>query len=219
MVKVERSFPAPESLGIEAQKTSGSYSESDVVEQLKKDFHNKCYLCEMDNLQDPQIEHLLPHMNGKYVERKFDWNNLFWSCGHCNNVKNQRKYDEGIIDCCKEDPESLIFFKLENEDVLVYAKVQENERVALTAQLVTEIFNLKNTGMRVYKSEMRFQELNREMNKLYDTLEEMKENPDSAFVLRKLKALLRRESRFAAFKRNYVREHQEKFPQLSQYIA
>ena len=219
MVKVERSFPAPKSLGIEAQKTSGSYSESDVVEQLKKDFHNKCYLCEMDNLQDPQIEHLLPHMNGKYVERKFDWNNLFWSCGHCNNVKNQRKYDEGIIDCCKEDPESLICFKLENEDVLVYAKVQENERVALTAQLVTEIFNLKNTGMRVYKSEMRFQELNREMNKLYDTLEEMKENPDSAFVLRKLKALLRRESRFAAFKRNYVREHQEKFPQLSQYIA
>lgn len=29
--------------------------------------------------------------------------------------------------------------------------------------------------MRVYKSDFRFQELNREMNKLYDSLEEMKE--------------------------------------------
>ncbi len=82
--------------------------------------------------------------------------------------------------------------------------------------MIVEIFNLKNTGMRVYKSEMRVQELNLEMNKLYDTLEEMQENPESKFVLRKVKALLRRESRFAAFKRNYVRE---KFPQLLQYIA
>ena len=47
----------------------------------------------------------------------------------------------------------------------------------------------------------------------------MQEEPDSKLVLRKLKALLRKESKFAAFKRNYVRENQEKFPQLLQYIA
>ena len=219
MVKLERTFPAPKSLQIEAQKASGSYAEPDVIEQLKRDFNNKCYLCELDNLQDPQVEHLLPHMNGKYLERKFDWNNLFWSCGHCNNVKNQRKYDVGIIDCCKENPEELISFKLENEEVQINAWEQKNTKAILTAQLITEIFSMKNTGMRVYKSEMRFQELNREMNKLYDTLEEMQEEPDSKLVLRKLKALLRKESKFAAFKRNYVRENQEKFPQLLQYIA
>ena len=54
MVKVERSFPAPASLEVEAKKPSGSYSEQDVVEQLKKDFHDKCYICEIKNLQDPQ---------------------------------------------------------------------------------------------------------------------------------------------------------------------
>ena len=36
--------------------------------------------------------------------------------------------------------------------------------------------------------------------------------------MRKLKALLRRESEFAAFKRGYVRENIEKFPQLLEYI-
>ena len=91
MVKVERSFPAPESLAKEAQKKNGSYSEPDVIRRLKKDFHDKCYICEMNHLQDPQVEHLLPHKNGKFPERKYDWNNLFWSCGHCNNVKNQQK--------------------------------------------------------------------------------------------------------------------------------
>ncbi len=64
MVKVKRTFPAPASLEIE-------------IRQLRDDFHNKCYICEMKNLQDPEVEHLLPHKNGKYWDRKFDWNNLF----------------------------------------------------------------------------------------------------------------------------------------------
>ena len=70
-------------------------------------------------------------------------------------------------------------------------------------KLITEVFNLKNTGMRVYKSDFRFQELNREMNKLYDSLEEMKEPSQQKLALRKVKSLLRRESKFAAFKHNF----------------
>ena len=115
MVKVERSFPTPDSLAEEKKKANGSYSEPDVIERLAKDFHNKCYICELDKLQDPQVEHLRPHFGGKNIERKFDWNNLFWSCSHCNGVKNQRKYDESIIDCCKLDPEERIYFKVKDE--------------------------------------------------------------------------------------------------------
>lgn len=158
MVKIERSYPAPVSLAIEKEKVNGSYSESDVVQQLLKDFHNKCYICEMKELQDPQIEHLVPHKNGKYKDRKFDWGNLFLSCGHCNGVKNQSKYEEGILDCCKEDPEKMISFKI-------------------------------------------------------------KENPSSRIVVRKLKVLLKRKSAFAGFKRCFVREHCNEYPELAQFIA
>ena len=182
------------------------------------DFHNKCYICELSELQDAQVEHLLPHFDGKYPERKFDWNNLFWSCGHCNNVKNQRIYDEGIIDCCKDAPEESIIFRLQGNEIDVHAVNNENRQAALTAKLITEVFNLKNTGMRVYKSDFRFQELNREMNKLYDSLEEMQDPKQQKFALRKIKSLLRRESRFAAFKRNYIRENQEKYPDLIEYL-
>ena len=218
MVKVERSFPAPKSLEIEAKKANGSYSEPDVVEQLKKDFHNKCYICEINNLQDPEVEHLLPHKNGLYIERKFDWNNLFWSCGHCNKVKNRQEYDNGILDCCNQDPEEVICFRTENNNVDVTAKNQADIVAVLTSELVQEVFNIKNTGMRIYKSELRLQELNMEMNILYDNLEELKKNPDSKIVLRKLKALLRRESRFSAFKRCYIRDNINLFPQLSDYL-
>lgn len=61
-------------------------------------------------MQDPQIEHLKPHSVGRDIEQKLElWNNLFWSCGHCNGIKNQRKYDEHIIGCCKVDPEDRIY--------------------------------------------------------------------------------------------------------------
>ncbi len=214
MIKVERSFPAPESLAVEAQKANGSYSKPDVVSRLKEDFHDKCYICEINHLQDPQVEHLLPHKGGTYPERKFDWNNLFWSCGHCNYVKNQSKYDDGIIDCCKEDPEELIWFRFEEKNVQVSAKNKENRKAALTAELVTEVFNRKNTGMRIYSSEQRMTELTIEMNKLYSTLEEMEEHPESQFALRKARALLRTESKFVAFKRCYVRENADRYPAL-----
>lgn len=219
MVKIERTLPPPGSLAIEAKKANGSYKESDVVKQLRKDFHDKCYICEMGELQDAEVEHLLPHKNGKYPERKFDWNNLFWSCGHCNSVKNKTKYEVGIIDCCSVDPEDKMYFRLEAENVIVLAKNEEDQQAVLTSELVTEVFNQKNTGMREYKSAMRFQKLTEEMNKFYHAIEELNENPESKFALRKMKALLRRESAFAAFKRNYVRENAGSYPELLAYIA
>lgn len=52
MVKVERSFPAPKSLAEEAKKVYGRYDKEDVVKRLREDFHNKCYICEMKELQE-----------------------------------------------------------------------------------------------------------------------------------------------------------------------
>lgn len=176
MVKVDRSYPAPKSLAVEAKKNSGSYSEEDVIAQLKNDFHNKCYICEMNELQDPQVEHLLPHKNGRYPFRKFDWENLFWSCGHCNGVKNREEYEESIINCCIDDPEDSILFRLDSNNVEVLAKSMADRKAVKTAQLVWEIFNIRNTGMRIYKSEMRLKELQKEMNVLYDKLEAYKKS-------------------------------------------
>lgn len=141
MVKVERTLPAPASLLTESRKENGIYALTDVVQQLRQDFHDKCYVCEMKNLQDPQIEHLLPHKNGKYKDREFDWKNLFWSCGHCNNVKNQKKYEGQILDCCEVDPEKVLSFNIEMNDVKVLVKDSNDEKAIKTARLVEEVFN------------------------------------------------------------------------------
>lgn len=176
MIKVERSFPAPASLDIEKEKKNGSYTESDVITQLKSDFHNKCYICGLKGLQDPQVEHLRPHKDGQYKDLKFDWENLFLSCGHCNSVKNQEKYENNIIDCCKEDPEAFIDFQLKENNVLVMAKEEDNIVAMRTAELITEVFTKKKTGLQTFKSEHRVRAHQLEMNVFYDSLEEYREN-------------------------------------------
>ena len=177
MVKVARSFPAPESLAEEAKKANGRYDRADVIERLKRDFHNKCYICGMKELQDPNVEHLLPHKNGKYPERKFDWENLFWACRHCNGVKNNGKYDAGVIDCCRQDPEKYLDFQLKDNDVVIRVIEENDEIYNRTALLITETFTLKNTGMRTYTSDERLRLLQKEMNLLYGQLEKLHNSP------------------------------------------
>mgnify|MGYP002863741611 CR=1 FL=1 len=105
MIRVQRSYPAPASLAVEEKKASGSYNLPDVTERLRGDFCDKCYICEIKPVTDPEVEHRLPHKNNTIPGRKFNWENLYWSCRHCNSVKNQAKYDERILDCCACDPE------------------------------------------------------------------------------------------------------------------
>lgn len=219
MVKVERSFPAPESLAEEAKKVNGRYDKPDVIERLKEDFHNKCYICGMKDLQDPNVEHLLPHKNGKYPERKFDWENLFWACGHCNGVKNKDKYDGGIIDCCRQDPEKYLRFQVRNNDVFVDVTDSDDDLSKRTAMLICETFSMKNTGMRTYTCDERLRLLQKEMNLLYKQLEKIRRDPDSKVVRRTIRSLLSRESAFAAFKRCYMREHAGEYPQLQKYVS
>lgn len=218
MVKVERSYPAPESLAKESLKKSGSYNKPDVVERLKKDFHDKCYICELKGLQDPEVEHLMPHKQGEYPERMFDWDNLFWCCGHCNGVKNNGKYDNGIIDCCKQDPEEVIKLSLVNDEIIVDVLKKDDEKAQLTARLIYETFNLKNTGIRTAACENRTKALMKEMNKLYQGLEKYKANPKSVKNNKIMQAILRRESAFAAFKRDYVKERISDYPGIEAFI-
>ncbi|WP_298672579.1 hypothetical protein [uncultured Megasphaera sp.] len=204
MVKCDKSPIAPASLEIEKAKgNSGSYRNDDVVKQLKTDFHDKCYICELKGLQDPEIEHLTPHKGN--LDLKFDWNNLFWSCGHCNSIKNQRKYDGNIINCCQEDPEKHIKCEYKDRQVSITA-LDKEPTSRLTAELIYEVFNLKNTGMRINKSEYRFKALQKEMNIFYNELQNYEEHK-TTMNKRRVMVRLKRDAAFAAFKRTYIRNN------------
>lgn len=95
MINIVKSQPAPECLAIEKDKANGDYKCGDVQTRVKADFHNKCYICENSKPTSINIEHFRPHRGNK--DLMFDWNNLFFACFHCNNLKSDDFTD--ILDC------------------------------------------------------------------------------------------------------------------------
>ena len=220
MIKIERTPTAPPSLAVESKKACGSYREPDVIEQLKKDFHGKCYICELDDLTDIQVEHLLPHHNRRIKERVFDWNNLFYSCPHCNNIKKESKYDEKILDCCVEDPEKYLYHCYSAQTVkIIPADGITDEKSIMTADLIQNCFELRNTGIRIVGCDARLSRLADTMNKLYATLGNYKQDTSSKKYYYALRAMLKREYKFAAFTRHYVRTHLQDYPELSDLVS
>ena len=114
MIKVNRELnsekitKAIEILQKEKAKDRGKYNTEEVVEALEAVFSSKCYICENKKITSYNIEHLKPHKD-KNIDLKFDWNNLFLACAHCNNIK--RANYENILDCTKVDVDELIYFK------------------------------------------------------------------------------------------------------------
>lgn len=142
MINIKRSQPAPECLSTEKLKKNGNYKCGDVEDRLQRDFHHKCYLCEEKYISSINVEHRVPH-RGVNRDLMFDWNNLFWSCGHCNSTKSI-KY-ENILDCTDDSISivDLLIHGFEHWSTMkVEVKSLKNEpAVNETASLLNEIYN------------------------------------------------------------------------------
>ena len=67
MVYFQKSQPAP--------NISRNYNTPEVLQRLKQDFKNKCYICEQKEATNINIEHFIAHQGDDSL--KYDWNNLF----------------------------------------------------------------------------------------------------------------------------------------------
>ena len=221
MVKIERSYPAPLSLAAEEERGGVDYRGEDVIRQLVSDFHGKCYLCEIDKLQSVQVEHLRPHHDKSDRARLLDWDNLFLCCGHCNSVKNQACYETDVVDCCRTDPEQILEQQLDKSGhVCVQPRIDTPEAI-VTARLLTECFERRNTGIREIECQTRADELKAELAVLYKQLGQLRRGTASKKerALRTLRGLLNREHRFAGFLRTYVRSRLEDYPELESLVS
>ncbi len=87
----------------------------------------------------------------------------------------------------------------------------------MTAVLLTECFELTNTGIRECECQIRVDALSLTMTTLYKTLEKYHTDP-SKCNLRILRGMLSRTYKFAGFTRTYVRNHLEDYPDLADYV-
>lgn len=223
MIKVERKSSEKAEKAIESLRRekarSGSYNTPEVNAALREMFHGKCYICENKQITSYQIEHLVSHRGN--ADLKYDWNNLFLACAHCNNTKLD-KY-EPIIDCTKENVEALIALRrtgyFGTDEKLLFEKLDDRIEVENTIKLLQEVYygstpqkKMESTILRrmLRKEFSAFKEYVREYHEAED-----EEKEDLKYLLQKE---LRDSSPFAAFKRWLIRDNREVYAELLGYI-
>lgn len=223
MIKIERKQTAKTQKAIaslqQAKIKKRSYNTPEVNAALSEIFHGKCYICESKGITSYQIDHLIPHRGDEKL--KYDWENLFLACAHCNNTKLD-KY-EPIIDCTKEDVEKKIAFRKKGyfgtDEQLLFECLDHDETTVNTVRLLQEVYYgstpQKQMEARTIRRNLR-KELSEFKNEVREYLEA--EDGDKEDLEYELKRQLRDASPYAAFKRWLIRDNQSAFPELLKYI-
>lgn len=196
---------SPKCLEKEKNKADGNYGCGNVYDLLNKDFKNKCYLCESEVLI-PEIEHFIPNSvdNGKY---KFDWNNLFFACSHCNGIKsdnyNTNKSNQ-ILNCTNINHNVFGWIKYEitnpiKKEIKI-TPLNNDIKTKNTAELLNKIYNVDSKGRRKTVAIKIHKKIIKEILKLQLIFKNITTIPEDEDMLEDIKRRLRKSSPYSAFK-------------------
>ncbi len=232
MINIIRKEEEPNCLSIEKQKEIDKIKKNGIVDcgkgdenvrvKLKKDFLNKCYICESRGIVS-EIDHFKPWI-GENIDLKFEWNNLFYSCGYCNGKKSSvynNSCDNMILDCTnpKEDVENCLIYKKAKNlkskfDISVAKEFENDNKVLKTAEFLNKIYNgnEKRANTDTLKENILynlkiFQE---NVRKYFEKIDNTKYEKRIIFELSK-------RSPFTAFKRQIIKD-KKKLHQFKKYF-
>lgn len=206
MVKISKSLLP---IGTDIKKEEDYRSEK-IISILQKDFYNKCYLCEEKNPTTINVEHFRSCKNNDYL--KYNWDNLFYACAHCNRIKGSQ-YDH-IIDCTKNDPEKRIHIVFESypEHYVEVIDRSYNAENSETRELLDKIYNGAGTAISEFEARNLKGKISEEIKEFAECIEDYLNEKDIKLRMlywKRIKKMLSRESSFAGFKRSIVRGSKE----------
>jgi hypothetical protein len=223
VINITKSSTIPNSLSIEKAKSSSeNYRSEDVIQQLKTDFHNKCYLCGDYAPSTINVEHFVPHRGNR--DLMFDWFNLFYACGHCNNVKGD-VYDN-LVNCTDASHKitDWIQFSIHpypKEKVLIHSKY-EDIKVKNTVELLLKIYNGEHTGLKTVEGENIRERLIDEMVKFTKRLKKYSKPTvsfdDKQRYRKRIQEMLSVKSPFTAFKVWVVKSNPYLFKEFQTFL-
>lgn len=199
-----------------------SYREEDTVTALKEDFKNKCYICGSKGSTSLNVEHFDEHRND--LDKMYDWNNLFYACGHCNSVKQQTfsTVQSNLLNCT--DPSQKVDYWIEyrikydnklKKTVEIKANLPlsspgHSAQISNTVKLLNRVYNGSGTPLKDEEATNLTVALQAEISNFNSTLVEYKSATEPLIKARlksELSDMVSSESPFCAFKRWIIRDH------------
>lgn len=206
MIKINKS-KLPQGIVI---KTEEDYRSEKVLSILQQDFFNKCYICEEKEPTSINVEHFHSYKNYRHL--KYEWENLFYACAHCNKIKGSR-YDH-IIDCTKKDPEEYITMRFNSypENYVETSERRNGAENEETRELLDKVYNGAGTPISEYEAKNLKKRISKELKEFTECVENYQDERDPklrAVYWSNIKEMLSRESNFAGFKRSIVLQSEE----------
>jgi hypothetical protein len=188
--------------------SENDYRSGIVFEMLVEDCYQKCYICE-DKPTSINVEHIVSHRSDQKL--KYDWNNLFIACPHCNNIKSTR-YDDTLnpTEC---DPEEHIELSVDiSEDFIEAVRIEPIKRDSCTlrtVELLGYVYNGGSTDIKEIEcANLRNEHLLPDIQRFMQFVKGYNDEPDLGYDVI-LKKEVNRASKFAAFKRRIIRDYPE----------
>ena len=219
MIYFPKSQPAPESLEIEKSKANGDYKQPEVLERLQADFKNKCYLCEDKDITSINVEYFKPHRENK--DLKFDWDNLFFACVHCNSTKSD-KYED-ILNCTVEedgvDTKIRYYMNPFPKELVLIDTIESNPKIEMTALLLNNLYNGTTILKRIESNNLRRRILQEiyHFNSLLDDYFDS-DSPVKVVIKNKVLEELTNSSSFTAFKRWIIKDNPKYLEEFGQFV-
>ena len=214
MVRLSKS-QQPQSVTIASEQ---DYRKGEVITAIADDCYHKCYICE-DKSTTINVEHIIPHCSDPAL--KYDWNNLFIACGHCNSIKHT-KYDD-ILNPIKCDPEEHIALSIKTTDNLInqvrIETLTEDDSTKQTAELLGLVYNGGSTNIKEIEcSNLRNEHLIPTVRRFKQYINDYHKEPDIGYDKLIIKEI-NRSSAFAAFKRKIIRDDPKLSITFADYLS
>ena len=215
MVFFEKSQPSPTIIS--------SYNTKEVLERLKEDFHNKCYICEEKEPKDINVEHFIAHQGNNAL--KLDWNNLFLSCTHCNNVKLDTFQNLLNCTCLEDEVDKALHYHCNpfpREKAEFEVRIP-SDKATQTKELLEKSFNGEHTPQKTLESanlrSLLLKEIRIFQGLLFDYEENINNDENRDYYSRKIKFHLSNSSAFTAFKRWIIRDNPSLNQEFKPYLG
>ncbi|MBS4148801.1 HNH endonuclease [Pseudomonadota bacterium DY0742] len=218
MFNVVRPAEAPPSLA--ARK---KYDDEDVYKAICTIFHSKCYLCETKEPHDINVEHFRAHLNDDNL--KYDWNNLYFACSRCNNIKGKIYND--LLDCCNPHQNVLRAIKHLPPNTPYAKTVQivpniDSAPALSTTELLDKIYNSEHTvNKKVSGSYLRkkiFDQYNLLLTQISDYYKPLATQEEKITAIERIKILIREDQPYSAFMNWCILEDEELSELLKEFI-
>jgi len=199
MFSVSRPTDAPASL---ARRTK--YDSEDIYQAICDIFYNKCYLCETKEPHDINVEHFRAHMGND--DLKYDWNNLYFACSRCNNIKGDAY--NNLLDCC--NPQDNVLKAIKHlPPITPYAKTVQivinldSAPAKATQELLNKIYNSEHTvNKKVSGSYLRkkiFDQYNLLLTQINNYYNPVATQAEKDATIERIKLLISKEQPYSAF--------------------